>query len=938
MPNDYTETITCPFGELATNLSDSELNEAAYEILVGACLSYGGKTSNDKVPDSEKNSEKAGVTTTTQYTSLKSRAASKVKKALGIKSRRTKSSGNKTVPEQVKKPNSIEETLRVQMRVSEQMDSRVRKALSKVVVDQKIESVVLPLEMLQLLKPADFPSKEEHEASQKRYLKLLEAGLLLHPLLPLENDNADRQRLREIIDGASEKPSNIIKNKESMQSLRSIVTSLACRTRDDGTVSETHHWADGFPLNLKIYQMLLEACFDINDEASVIEELFEVVEQIKKTWQVMGMNQVLHNLCFLWIFFNRYTTMTDQAEGDLLNTGENLLTKVEHDAKALKEDSNYAKVLSCVSSVILGWGEKRLVDYHIHFRSSNIESMACMVSMAVVSAKIMAEDGDEGDEIDVGYQKVDEYIKSSLRAAFTQVMEMEKSSKASSKDFQNELPFMARLAEEVSKLALTEKETFSPILKRWHPLAAGVAVATLHSCYGNELKQYVSGIDEISPDVLKVLKTADKLEKDLVQIAVENSVDSEDGGKSIIREMLPYETESVTSGLVKSWITERTDRLKEWVNRNLQQEKWDPKATRERFALSAVEVLRIVDEAFEAFFSLPIAIHASMLPDLATGIDSCLQHYISMAKSGCDTQSYVPTMPPLTRCSRRSKLPGVFKRKEKAHKKTQCGTANDTSGTPQMCCRINTLLYIQTQLDGLAKREVTHLTNSESNQDISNGIEKEFKLSAAACEEGIQHLCEATANNVVYHDLSHLFWDGLYIGDVSSSRIEPFLLELDLQLEDISLTVHGNIRTRLVTQVMKASFDGLLLVLLAGGPARAFTLQDYEMIEEDFRFLTDLFWSNGDGLSAELIDDFSITVKEILPLFQTDTESLIQKFRNITLENCSSSTTKSKLPLPPTTGQWGPTEPNTVLRVLCYRNDEIAAKFLKKTYNLPKKL
>ncbi|KAE8718809.1 hypothetical protein F3Y22_tig00109987pilonHSYRG00052 [Hibiscus syriacus] len=137
---------------------------------------------------------------------------------------------------------------------------------------------------------------------------------------------------------------------------------------------------------------------------------------------------------------------------------------------------------------------------------------------------------------------------------------------------------------------------------------------------------------------------------------------------------------------------------------------------------------------------------------------------------------------------------------------------------------------------------------------------------------------------------------------------------------------------------MKASFDGLLLVLLAGGPARAFTLQDYEMIEEDFRFLTDLFWSNGDGLSAELIDDFSITVKEILPLFQTDTESLIQKFRNITLENCSSSTTKSKLPLPPTTGQWGPTEPNTVLRVLCYRNDEIAAKFLKKTYNLPKKL
>ncbi|XP_039055023.1 protein unc-13 homolog [Hibiscus syriacus] len=510
-------------------------------------------------------------------------------------------------------------------------------------------------------------------------------------------------------------------------------------------------------------------------------------------------------------------------------------------------------------------------------------------------------------------------------------MDKEKSSNSPSKHHHNELPFMARLAEELRTLASTEKEVFSPILKRWHPLAATVAIVTLHSCYGNELKQYISGIDELSPDILRVLKVADKLEKDLVQMVVE----SEDGGKSIIREMVPYEAESVICDLVKSWITTRTDRLKEWVHRNLQQEAWDPKATRERFALSAVDVLRIVDEAVEAFFSLPITIHADLLPDLATGINDCLQYYISMTKSGCESSSYVPTMPPLTRCSQPSKLPSVFKRKEKAHKKPHAGTAtandSDSSGTPQMCCRINTLHYLQTQLDGLAKRE-TH--------DISNGnMEKAFRVSADACEEGIQQLCEATANKVIFRDLTHLFWDGLYVGEVSSSRIDPFLQELDHHLEVISLKVHHKVRTRVITQVMQVCFDGFLLVLLAGGPARAFTLQDYEMIDEDFRCLTDLFWSNGDGLPAELVEEFSTTVNEILPLFQTDTESLIEKFRNLTLESCSSSsTTKSKLPLPPTTGHWDPTEPNTVLRVLCYRNDEIAAKFLKKAYQLPKKL
>ncbi|TYI17215.1 hypothetical protein ES332_A07G008200v1 [Gossypium tomentosum] len=946
MPSECTEPLTSPFGELATNLSDSELRETAYEILVGARLSSGGKSST-YASDSEKNSERAAATPQT----LTSRAASKVKKALGLRSRRKKAS-EKAESERVKKVSTIGETMRVQMRVSEQMDSRVRKALSKVAADQKIESMVLPLEMLQQLKPSDFPNQEEYEAWQRRNLKLLEAGLLLHPLVPLDDENTAPQQLRGIIDGALEKPLETSKNNETMQALRTVVLSLACRTSNNiGSVSETStHWADGFPMNLKIYQMLLEACFDVNDETSVIEELDEVLELIKKTWLVLGMNQMLHNLCFLWILFNRYATM-DQAEGDLLSAGNNLLIKVENDAKAMKGDENYCRMLSSTLGAISSWAEKRLLGYHRYFRSDNAEStMGCVVSMAVLSVKIMEggegisnEDHIEGNEMDVGQEKVDAYIKSSLRAAFVQIMETVKSSKSSSTGQQNELPFMAKLAEDVSTLAFTEKETFSPILKRWHPLAAGVAVATLHSCYGNELKQYVSSIDELTPDVLEVMKGADKLEKDLVQIAVENSEDSEDGGKSIIREMLPYEADSVTSNLVKSWIKTRTDRLKEWVDRNLQQEVWDPRANRERFALSAVEVLRIVDEAFEAFFLLPITTHSALLPDLATGINSCLQHYISMAKFGCGTQStYVPTMPPLTRCSRRSKLPSVFKKKEKVPKKSQAGTVNgnenDSFGTPQMCCRINTLNYIQNELNVLAKRDITHLSSSGTNQDIADRMEKVFELSAAACVEGIQQLCEATANKVIFQDLSHFFWDGLYIGEVSSTRIDPFLQELDHYLEVISITVHDKVRTQVITEVMKVSFDGFLMVLLAGGPPRAFTLQDYEIIDEDFNFLTDLFWSNGDGLPAELIEQFSTKVKDILPLFNTDTDSLIEKFKQVTLESCASSSAKSKLPLPPTTGQWSPTEPNTVLRVLCYRNDETAAKFLKKTYHLPKRL
>ncbi|KAI7981415.1 hypothetical protein LOK49_Contig45G00017 [Camellia lanceoleosa] len=107
---------------------------------------------------------------------------------------------------------------------------------------------------------------------------------------------------------------------------------------------------------------------------------------------------------------------------------------------------------------------------------------------------------------------------------------------------------------------------------------------------------------ELTPDAIQVLRAADKLEKDLVQIAVEDLVDSDDGRKAIIREMPPFEAEAAIANLVKVWIKTRVDRLKEWVDRNLQQEAWNPQASQEGYAPSAVEVLRIIDETLDVLY------------------------------------------------------------------------------------------------------------------------------------------------------------------------------------------------------------------------------------------------------------------------------------------------------------------------------------------------
>lgn len=290
---------------------------------------------------------------------------------------------------------------------------------------RSIESIVIPLEPLQQFKSSDFLDNEEYKAWQARHLKVLEAGLLVHPSYPVEKSNPGSQQLRKIIHGALEKPVDIGKNSETMQALRTAVTSLAFRSVD-GFGAETCHWADGYPLNLQLYQMLLETCFDQEEETAVIEEVDEVIEVLKKTWPIFGLTQMLHNLCFSWVLFKRYVT-TGQVENDLLAATNAQLTEVLKDTHATKE-SACAKILNSTFNTITSWTERRLLAYHDAFWKENLESMEGIVSLCVSATKLLVEDVSyehrrrRKEEVDVARNKIDSYIRSSLRTAFAQVI------------------------------------------------------------------------------------------------------------------------------------------------------------------------------------------------------------------------------------------------------------------------------------------------------------------------------------------------------------------------------------------------------------------------------------------------------------------------------------------------------------------------------------
>lgn len=126
---------------------------------------------------------------------------------------------------------------------------------------------------------------------------------------------------------------------------------------------------------------------------------------------------------------------------------------------------------------------------------------------------------------------------------------------------------LLQLAKETEDLALKERESFSPILKKWHPTAVGVAAVTLHNCYGTMLKQYLGGVSTLTSETIGVLHRAGKLEKVLVQMVVEDSADCDDGGKAIVREMVPFEVDSIIMNLLKKWVDERLKKQKECLSR-----------------------------------------------------------------------------------------------------------------------------------------------------------------------------------------------------------------------------------------------------------------------------------------------------------------------------------------------------------------------------------
>lgn len=272
-------------------------------------------------------------------------------------------------------------------------------------------------------------------------------------------------------------------------------------------------------------------------------------------------------------------------------------------------------------------------------------------------------------------------------------------------------------------------------------------------------------------------------------------------------------------------------------------------------------------------------------------------------------------------------------------------------GTQRLYIRLNTLQFLLLQLHSIDKTlalsprtlQSSRSRHSRTSTTLS-GTVSYFEQARAAILAGVQHVSEASAYRLIFLDSNSVLYGSLYVGDVENSRIQPALRILKQNLTLLCAIVTERAQSMAIKEVMKATFEAYLMVLLAGGSSRVFCRSDHQMIEEDFDSLKKIFCTcgggGGEGMMVEdAVDREAETVEGVLTLMSQSTEQLIEDFSTLACETSGMGVvgTGQKLPMPPTTGKWHRSDPNTILRVLCYRNDKAANLFLKKTFHLAKR-
>ncbi|XP_019056334.1 PREDICTED: uncharacterized protein LOC104799323 isoform X2 [Tarenaya hassleriana] len=787
----------------ATGITDDDLRETAYEILLACAGASGGLI----VPSKEKKKEK------------KSSLIKKLGRSRSGSVSQSQSSSGLT---------GLLETMRGQMEISEAMDIRTRHGLLNALagkVGKRMDSLLVPLELLCCISRTEFSDKKAYIRWQKRQLNMLAEGLINHPAVGFGESGRKASDLKNLlvkIEESESLPSSAgeVQRAECLKSLREVATSLAERPARGDLTGEVCHWADGYHLNVRLYEKLLLSVFHMLDEGKLAEEVEEILELLKSTWRVLGITETIHYTCYAWVLCRQYVITSERG---ILRHAIEQLMKIPLKEQRGPQERLHLKSLQCrvenedisflesFLSPIRKWVDKQLGDYHLHFAEGSL-IMEDTVTVAMITWRLLLEESDGAvQSTSSDRDQIESYITSSIKNAFSRVsLAIDRSDRI------NEHP-LALLAEETKKLLKRDSTVFVPILSQRHPLATAFSASLVHRLYGNKLKPFLDGAEHLTEDAVSVFPAADSLEQYILELMT--SVCGEDTNGPYFRKLIPYEVESLSGTLVLRWINSQLGRILSWVERAIQQEHWDPISPQQRHGSSIVEVLRIVEETVDQFFALKVPMRSIELSALFRGIDNAFQVYSNhVIEKLASKDDLVPPAPVLTRYKKEAAIKAFVKKElfDAKQPEERRSINIDVPSTAVLCVQLNTLHYAVSQLSKLEDsiwerwlvkrpREKIVIRKSLVEKSKSFNQKESFEGSRKDINAAIDRICEFTGTKIIFWDLREPFIENLYKPSVSQSRLEGLIESLDTELGQLCSVIMEPLRDRIVTSLLQAS-------------------------------------------------------------------------------------------------------------------------------------
>ncbi|WCJ26202.1 hypothetical protein M5689_008037 [Euphorbia peplus] len=847
---------------LNTGLSDDDLRESAYELLLASVLM-------SRVDSNSGNDRK---------TSAEDRKKEKSPKFLsGLKSKKDKMlspspSLRRQTSQSTGRHSELLEIFRVQMQISEAMDASIRRnwlQLATRRVHGQVDHPYISLGQLSGIFRSDFRNEKSYMQWKNRQANILEEFLCFSANAMINKHLTVRSDIAKIRD---EKWDTIMSPSERvavLASIRQVAVKSSSLPGQFGIEGETNYWTSSYHVNIRVYQKLLLSVFDLLDEGQLIQEADEILSLIKLTWSTLGITKQVHNALYGWVLFQQFV---ETAEETLLEKAVLELQKVlcVEDTEGKEEEyintiicsrecDRHEQKLNVVSAICLSisiWCDSTLQDYHLHFD----QKPSCFKTMMTLLPVVGFCTSDDCGKIkllksstskDKVSSKLKSCVKTSIEEAYRRIArKIDLESKV-----QGTHP-LAVLGKELKLIAEREFNVFWPVLCQWCPQSLMISTVLLHQLYGKRLKPFLKGVSALSEEVRLVLPGAEMLDRYLTQL---HSLAIEANGliHPINQNLDHYQIGEVSKPLILDWVISQHAHILEWTGRAFDIEDWEPLSFHQRQAASVVEVFRIVEETVDQFFGLNLPMDITHLQALLSIIFHSMDAYLlKMLNQLVEKRHLYPPASPLTRYTENT-IPVIKKRlldyspllDDNVNYKLKDLTI------PKLCIRLNTLQYIQKQIsileDGIRKswamaqsshyQKLNEPLETSSLLTCNEAIDALFSTTFCIIKEtangAINKICDFTGARVVFWDLRDKYVFHLYHGDVESSRLESFLPHVDSVLDLICGLIDNTLRDLLVLSIFRASVEAYVWILLDGGPPRAFSDSDVSMMEDDFIML-----------------------------------------------------------------------------------------------------